>query len=741
MFMIRTNLLRGGSACALNLALICAAQGQEALPVIDIGAQTSGPTASGGAGGASKRTESGGRLTGYNVVGPVASTKTNIPILETPYSVQVVPREVLDNRQAVSIRDALFTNVSGISGSSNYYDGIIIRGFDSGGQTYRNGLRQPNTSYQETTNLQSIEVLKGPAAMLYGRVEPGGIINIVTKRPQETPYFSVHQQIGNFGLTRTAIDATGPLLEDKSLLYRVNVSYLAKNSFQPHVGQDNLLISPALTWRPTEQFTLNVEGEYQRSYFKDMSTIPALGFRPAGIPITRYLLDSYVHDKYPNFQERALFGYDWTFQIDNDWSVTNRLSYTRADYRQRGDWLDSFSDEAAGDALRGIWFVPTPNAAEPLFYRETVSTNVDLKGKAVTGPLTHRVLAGFDYYSLDSKAHGHCCDYISPINIYYPVNIPADVDALSSSYRSINKEKWKGIYAQDQISFWEDRIQLLLGGRHDWAESSSATLWSNESFAEVDAQRVIVPLSANSPRVGVVVRPLAWLSVYGNYTRSYGSSNGIDQYNRPLQPQAGTQLEGGVKAELLDGALTATGAYFDIEKKNQTSPIFGTPFVRVIDGRSNGVEFDLTGRIDENWSVIANFTHLDARIIKDRDATNSVGTAGKRLHSVPHNTANLWAKYEAWGALTGLTLGGGVSYVDKRFGDNDNSFELPAYARVDVMAAYKLEAGWLPHAPKLTFQLNVNNLLGTTYYEGAGGRMGIVPGAPRTFLGSLRAEF
>ncbi|WP_036291096.1 TonB-dependent siderophore receptor [Methylosinus sp. PW1] len=739
--MIRSHLLRGASACAIAFAFALPARGQESLPAIDIAGQTLGGSGSGKAGAADKSARSGGRETGYNQVGPAASTKTSIPILETPYSVQIVPRETMDDRQAVSIRDALFTNVSGVAGSSNYYDGVIVRGFDSGNQIYRNGLRQPNATNQETTNLQSIEVLKGPAAMLYGRVEPGGLINIVTKRPQETPYFSVHQQVGSFGLTRTAIDATGPLLEDKTLLYRMNVSYLAKDSFQPHVGQDNLLISPSITWRPTEQFTLNVEGEYQRGYFRDLSPIPALGFRPAGIPISRYLLDSYVADKYPNFQERSLFGYDWTYRIDNDWSVTNRLSHTRADYRQRGHWLDSFSNEATGDALRGIWLVPTPNAAEPIFYRETVSTNVDLQGKAVTGPLTHRVLAGFDYYSHDLKAHGHCCDYISSINIYYPVNIPANVDALSSSYRTINKEKWKGLYAQDQISFWDDRIQLLLGGRHDWAESSTATLWSDESFAEVDSRRVVVPVSANSPRIGVLIRPFSWLSVYGNYTRSYGSSNGIDQYSRPLQPQIGTQFEGGVKAELLDGRLTATAAYFDIDKKNQTTAISGTPFVRVIDGRSNGVELDLTGRIDEHWSVIANFTHLDARIVKDHDVVNGGGTAGKRLHSVPHNTANLWAKYEAWGALAGLTVGGGVSYVDKAFGDNDNSFELPAHARVDVMASYKLEAGWIPHAPKLTFQLNVNNLLDTTYYEGGGGRMGAVPGAPRTFLGSLRAEF
>jgi iron complex outermembrane receptor protein len=157
--------------------------------------------------------------------------------------------------------------------------------------------------------------------------------------------------------------------------------------------------------------------------------------------------------------------------------------------------------------------------------------------------------------------------------------------------------------------------------------------------------------------------------------------------------------------------------------------------------RSNGVEFDVTGRIDDNWSVIATFSHLDARITRDDDSSGGGGDTGKRLSSVPHNTGNLWAKYQASGEFEGLTLGGGGVYVDKAFGDNANSFELPAYARVDAMASYKFKAALLSFAPDLTFQINVTNLLDTTYYQGANGRMSITPGAPRAFLASIRAEF
>lgn len=756
----RGLLLRGVSGCAFALVAGNIALAQQSLPTIDIGGsrgrpgtpQNTGPTprSANTAGAlpapslpAPRSTELGGRLTGYNAVGPVSSSKTNIPILQTPYSVQIVPRETMDDRQAISVRDALSTNVSGISGAAGYYDGIKIRGFDSGGQLYRNGLKQQETSNLETTNLQSIEVLKGPAAMLFGRVEPGGLINFVPKRPQETPYFSVHQQAGTFRTTRTSIDATGPLTADKTLLYRFNASYLDKRSFQPFVGQDNLLIAPTITWRPTDRFTLNIDGEYHRVHFTDPSPIPAVGFRPATIPISTYLLDSAIATNYPNFQERALFAYDWTFEFEPGWSVTNRFSYTNVDYRQRGPG-PYFLEEATGELSRYIWFSPLPNVADPFYYRRAIATNVDLKGKVQTGPFTHNILAGFDYYNAETKSNGsHCCDDLPTINIYAPIQRTINVDLLSNNYRAIIKDKWTGLYLQDQISFWDDRIHVLLGGRHDWAESSDAFGFNGETLGEIDKQRAVVTTSANSPRAGLLIQPFPWLSIYGNYTRSYGPSNGASPLVGSLPPQIGTQYEGGVKAELLDGNLTATFAYFDITKKNLTRPVPGTPFVRPIgEARSNGVEFDLTGRINENWSIIANFTHLDARITKDEDDAGTGGNTGKRLASVPHNLVNLWAKYEASGDFRGLSLGGGVHYVDKQFGDDANSYELPAYARLDAMAAYRFKAPQLPLAPNLTFQVNVTNLLGTTYYEGTGGdRFFIWPGAPRAFLASVRAEF
>lgn len=739
--MIRSNLLRGASACALGLACLGIAHAQEALPTIDIAAQSSASGASnGGKGGKSE--QSGGRLTGYNAPGPASASKTSIPILQTPYAIQVVPRETMDDRQVVNVRDALFTNVSSISGAPSYYTSVLIRGFNSGAQTYRNGLRQPETTDFETSNLQSIEVLKGPAAMLFGRVEPGGLINFVPKRPLATPYFSIQQQAGNFMRSRTMIDATGPLTEDKSVLYRLNASFLRQDSVRDFAWKENLMVAPSITWRPTEEFTLNLDGEYHRIYFLDDGTLPAVGFHPARIPISRYLPDAWMEQKYPSFQERALFAYDWTYRFVEDWSLTNRLSVSNTDYRQRGPDGASL-DESTGILARYIWFAPTLHSSNPLYERSSVSTNIDLEGKAVTGPFTHKLLAGFDYFTLETRGNGHCCAPISSIDIYNPVYTPSiNPDTLSENYKSLIKEKWKGIYLQDQISFWDDRIHVLLGGRHDWATSGSNFAFNGEPFAYVDATFTPIYTSANSPRVGVLLQPFPWLSFYGNYTRSYGSNNGLTPDNTPLRPQVGTQYEGGVKAELLDGALTATLAYFDITKSNITRAVLGGRFVVPVgEARSHGVEFDLTGRLDENWSIIANFSHLDARFTRDTDSAGSRGLTGKRLGSVPKNSANLWLKYNATGYFQGLSLGGGVAYRDKQFGDDDNSFELPAYARVDTMASYKFKADFVPFAPDMTLQVNVTNLLGTTYYEGSGGRLYIAPGAPRAFLASLRAEF
>jgi iron complex outermembrane recepter protein len=212
-----------------------------------------------------------------------------------------------------------------------------------------------------------------------------------------------------------------------------------------------------------------------------------------------------------------------------------------------------------------------------------------------------------------------------------------------------------------------------------------------------------------------------------------------------LPPQRGTQWEGGVKAELLDKRLVATFAYFDIVKSNILAAAYTGGYDTPIgQAESKGVEFDLKGQINDNWSLIATYANTAAFITKDTPAAGVFAAAnnntGHRLQNVPRNQGSIWLKYTAQGQFSGLNLGGGVVAVGERPGDNQNDFTVPGYARVDVFGSYRLP---LPAPyPKTTLQLNVNNLFGTRYFEGTTfERYAIYPGAPRSFILSLRAEY
>jgi len=714
------------------------AGGTVTLPTIDVeGAAAGGP---------------GGRFTGYNAVEAV-STKAGIPLIRNPGSIQVVPREVIDDQQAISVQDAIVGNVSGVTLTGPQLGGIAftIRGFNVGQNFFRNNLRQPQSLNIDTQNLQSIEVVKGPAAMLYGRVEPGGLVNLVPKRPLLVPYYDIQEQVGSFGLTRTTIDATGPVTADRTLAYRVNLDYTHENSFTDFVNDQNIFIAPTISYRPTNDFVLNIDGEYQKFRFVDnTSGQVAVGNGPAQIPISRYLEDPSITTRYKSFQERGLFAYDWTYKLSPDWSLTNRFSYNT--YNTFTAWTPATSfTNATGLVTQGLRF--------GAFTSQTVATNLDLKGKVVTGPLEHNLLAGVDYYNYDQpnasfiqKPPG--ASGVPSINLYAPVYLGTGLPNVANNNAVINRDISTGIYGQDMISFLDDGLHLLLGGRYDWAGFDNT--FTIGTPAQAAAAFQMRRGEAFSPRAGLVVQPFPWLSFYGSYTRSFGTDSALFAgATAPLSPQHGIQYEGGVKAEFFDKRLTATLAFYDIVKNNIVQSTNIQNVFENIDAQSKGVEIDITGRLDENWSVIANYSHDDARIIRDLNATTALagsllrgcnpyqtgGNTGCQLAGIPLDSGNLWLKYDADGVLKGLSVGGGMNLVGQRQGDNENTFQLPAYALVNGMVAYRFKVA----NANVTAQLNVKNLFDQSWYGSVGSpnatRFRVYPGAPRTFLGSIRVEF
>lgn len=758
--MLRSTMPRGASAGAMTLVLVSTVAAQEALPTIDISAESAVPRGARAArpesGSSREGAGLGGRLTGYAVDPETAAVagKDGIPLIRNPVSIQVVTRQTLDDKQAISVKDGIVGGVSNVQPSGNtFYDGFTIRGFNNS-SIFRDNLTTPNITHLQTANLQSIEVLKGPAAMLFGRLEPGGVVNLVVKRPLDTPYYSVQQQTGSWSLTRTTVDATGPLTEDKTWLYRVNASFNRADSFRNFVFNQDAFIAPMITWRPDDHFRFTIDAEYQNTIFVADSdnAIPAIGKRPASIPIDRYLQNPTVTRANPSRLQRALIGYDWTLDVAENWSVTNRFTYTDVLWAQRiTDYYDGFN-ESTGDILRGIWDIN----GHGVF----VSTNLDLKGRFETGPLVHEILLGGDYFHQDDKGFGVSSSAGDPINIYSPSYSLSSYVKNSRNFHFPLLQSWKGIYGQDMISFFDDRVHLLLGGRHDWASYGYG--FSSSSF--VEAYGFYNPDTgagfqnavdhAWSPRLGVVLQPLPWISFYANYVRSFGATNGQPlPGNQPFPPERGLQWEGGVKVELLDKRVTATFAYYDIYKSGIVQSVPGTQFSTPVGlAHSKGVEFDLAGRIDDNWSLIANYAYCDARVAADPKGppqpiydgvgyANAGGRLGNRLQNAPLHSGSLWVKYDASGDFDGLGLGGGVTAVGQRYGDNDNSFELPAYSRVDTLMSYRLPNYLTPWAKLVTLQFNVKNLLDTKIYTHSYDRYSIAPGAPRNFQFSMRVEF
>lgn len=683
------------------------------------------------------------------------ATKTDTPLMETPASIEIVPRQVIQDQKSTRIKDAL-ENVSGVRPQPSLGTGtnFIIRGFQNGFRIYRNGLGLINgfgglQSEVDTANVESIEVLKGPASILYGRIEPGGLINITTKAPLTAPYYALEQRFGSYDFYRTEWDATGPILGDRSLLYRFSGAYQSNNSFRDFGFNDRVLVNPTLTWRPTDatELTINVEGldhEFKADY-----GIPAIGKRPAPIPISRSLDDPNTpraHDSHVYLNTGLVH------RFNDDWTVRNRFL---AIYEENDSTFVN-PVPAFGDALQADNRTLNRNIFSQEASTEAYVTNLDLIGKFEFWQTRHEVLLGYDYTRSFSR-YGNFGDYNSPnpalaIDIFNPApsyGIPRSLfeSTLATAAGDPNnlseaKLEWNGVYFQDQITLW-DRLHILGGGRYDWVEKGRGYGPTYDA-----AEKAIAPTIRKdeqfSPRVGILYQPWDVLSIYGNWSNSFGANNGVNAAGQAQPPEIGEQFEVGVKADLFDQRLNATLAFYHLTKQNLLTPDLSTPqlldSIAIGEARSQGIELDLTGRVTESLNLIASYAYTDARVTHDNS-----GLQGNRLSNIPEHAGSLWLKYDLvdFAPLDGLSLGIGTFLAGQREGDPANTFQLPGYVRLDAFAAYRFQVG----KSRLTAQLNIRNLLDKRYYESTdpdsnvAPRLGIYPGAPLSFVGSLRLEY
>lgn len=684
---------------------------------------------------------------GYGPLNAKGATRTLAPVMQTPVSEQVVSQQVLKDQQTVYLTDAL-QNVSGVTPANDSYgtgDSFSIRGFDMQNLTFEDGFRSSkyNIGFQRSmANVQDIEVVKGPASVLYGQSEPGGLVNVVTKKPLEKFRFAAEEQLGSYNFYRSTVDVSGPVDREKTLLYRFNLDQENSGSFRNFINTDRTCLFPTIEWKPNADNHLTLE----------------LG----------YLNGTQVQDNGIPFLTN---GHTAPVSIRNNYAEPNANRSNVQDFWVKANATHNFSDDLilhAGYRTESI-SDPIPNQQyysgevgsdgelQRLYSGNTINQNwtqeilADLTARFKTWIVKHAFLAGLDIFQ---QTYHYNYEYpswtsVTPaINVYRPVYgqaFPAFDPALSGN--TFTSQTSYGAFFQDQMELpWN--FHALAGFRYDRVTTSNSYYGTNNATVD-DAP----PLT---PRFGLLWQPVKQVSLYASYTANYGATalGARTVSGQPLPPQTAQQWEYGIKGEFLEKKLTTTASIYQITKENiptidPSNPGFWTA---VGQARSRGLELEAAGELLPGWRIIGGYSYINCTITQDNGTAFGPSMQGLRFPGVPYNSGSLWSTYEIQeGPLKRLKFGAGVvgrsgeqAYATRYAYDADGNplppvyvaEQIPAFAVVNAMASYPCEIG----KTRLTAQINVNNLFNTTYYSSVipGSAM---PGAPINVLASLKLEF
>lgn len=663
---------------------------------------------------------------GYTVPKATTATRTDTPLRDIPQSIQVIPQEVIEDQQVIRLDDAL-RNVSGVVQNSADPRGqrFQIRGFDSA-SVIRNGFPQTfgsdgNSAFQDLTNVEQIEVLKGPAAILFGVSEPGGVINLVTKKPLSEPYIGLELKAGNRNFISPSIDLSGPLTEDGSILYRLNASYRREDSDRNFdMPIERFFIAPVLQFKLGERTDFTVELEYTDDTRPGDFGLVAIGNRVADIPLETNLGE--LDDRLEAESIRA--GYQFEHRFSDTWKIRNAFNYKTYDPRFSSFFRLRF-DEASGTLFRTFLDLDQPST--------TYEMQTTLTGEFETGPIGHKLLIGLDLNRTDAVGNigrGNV-RAAAPFNIFNPIYgaIPRpDPDTDPIIFDGDSRSERLGVFLQDQITLL-DNLKLLAGIRYDTVKQTDT---NRPSFFDPTTSTTEQTDDAFTPRLGLVYQPIEEVSLYGSFSRSFTPNSGRTVIGDILEPERGEQFEMGARGEFLDRRLTTSLALFTISKTNVSTGDPNNPLFVVNSGsqRNRGVEFDIAGELMPGWNLIANYAYIDSEITSANDPTQ-----GNRLFNVPEHNFNLWTNYEIQtGSLRGLGFGIGFNFVSDRFGDNNNSFILEDYFLTNAAISFKRD-GWKA-------AINFRNIFDVDFIQGAENsrRNEIYPGEGFTVIGSVSVE-
>jgi iron complex outermembrane receptor protein len=693
---------------------------------------------------------------------PVTALRSGIKPMDTPQSVQVIGSEIIEQQQAIRLSEVV-KNANGVYVSSargGAQESFYSRGYDmSANNMFKNGFRFNGGSIPEVSSLDKVEFLKGGAALLYGNVAPGGILNLVTKTPSFKKGGEISMQMGSYAFYKPSIDFYGPL--NKHIAYRITGSYENSESFRDVVKRERYYINPSFLFNVSDKTQITVQGDYLNDDWTPDFGTGAIGKVIADVPRSNYYGTLWSNGKTKAASASALINHDFNknWKLNFNTSVQN---YDRTSFGTERIQIDPKT-------------VPYGNFPRPLGQNKNLEQilgdQLSLQGNFKTGNIKHQLFTGTDWENSFATAYtygflekGSNGKLLYPGGVYDNVNIfTFDSSSQNNSVpigtatKIVKTETNRfGIYAQDLISFTE-QIKVLAGIRWSWQEAQADThdLTKTPVAITEGAKRLD---NAFSPKLGLVYQPTKDMSLFASYSNSFTPNTGTTVDLQPIKPSIIDQYEAGIKKDFWRGVLSTNVTVYQITNSNlaQTAEFKADgslntdTTIKTLSGetKSKGVEVDITARPIEGLNIIAGYSYNDMRYSKTSGLNGSF-IEGDRLVRTPANTANLSFFYTLpSGILKGMSFGATGNYIGNRLGGwnnqividpktgvktiNDREIPLEGYTTIDVSAGYT----WKKFSILCKLS-NITNELNYTVHE----NYSVNPIAPRQVLTSLRYKF
>lgn len=663
----------------------------------------------------------------YKTLSATGAMKTDTPVRDMAQSVRVLSADVLDDAGLTKLADALELG-SGIAKQSNLgglWDSYAMRGFTGdpnfGSDYMVNGFNYSRgyNGVRDSASTASVEVLKGPASALYGRGEPGGTVNITTKKPLFVPEYTLGLSGGSYSTFRQTADLTGPISSE--IAYRLNAAHEKGDSYRDYVKSERTLVSPSFLWMLGEDTTVSYELEYSKQEASFDRGVVAVNGKLDAVPRSRYFGEPNdgLHTIKTTGNQVFVQHY-----FNDDWSIQTGVSYRESSIKGISTEVSAFK--------AGSTSVVNRQRRTRDNHALDVSGRFELLGKVRAAGMQHNLLFGVDAYKFsDNRLQFRVRNVPAlELDIYNPVygNPPPAFPATPLTWTH-EEQRSKSVYAQDQIDL-SAQWKLLLGVRYDKYDQSMLNHNSSKTVEQ--------SLSATSPRAGLVYQPSKTVSLYATASKSFRPNSGVSRAFESFPAEKGKSAEVGAKYDSADGKISSTLAIYNISKNNVLTPDPLDPnnfSVAAGEVQSKGVEFDLGGEIAAGLRLSAAYAFTDAKVTQD----NNTFLVGRQLANVPRHSANVMLVQAFKLGGNAATAGVGLNYVGEREGAvapvvAADDFKLPAYTSVKLIGSYAIGKAW-------KFSLDVDNLFDKTFYSSSYSQMWVFPGNGRKFTLSGQYKF